>query len=141
MAVLITKSIVRKTFKVIFFIMSVFLVALIYLYYPRSVNVPGEFITIESERRTTGFYWRIIPSESARVSIGEEYNIDIPKIDFSKNYLLFADGRQIEKLTYTYGSKYFSCNNLYEGKAKFISNYYPHKVFFYKVPKIYIHAW
>lgn len=138
MATIDTKKIVKKAFSFIFIIFLILFIIGIYLFYPRNVKIFSELEPVQTERNTTGHIWKIIPTEKARIVISAKYQIKMPRIDFSKYYLLWGDGRRIKSLTYTLGSKLFNCRDIYSGSVTFEKNHYPHKAFFYKIERMYL---
>jgi len=134
------KRIVKKTFFILVTLFLILSIITIYLFYPRNVEIFSELEPVFSERETTGHQWKIIPSNEIRVALSKMYQIEMPKIDFSKHYLLWADGRRVKSLSYTIGSIYLHSFDYYAGKINFIDNHEPHRAFFYIIEKMYLIA-
>jgi len=94
---------------------------------------------VYSVKKTSGTLWLIIHSDEMRNKIIKEYQIEIPEIDFSKNYLLMSDGRKIQEIKYKLKSRYQWHYKFPMGIEKYDDKYYPNKVFFYRINRIYIH--
>ncbi len=109
----------------------------IYLNAPRKIKIIEEY-QVYSKRETLGMFWHIIENEEIRSHLAKKYEIDIPKLDFNKYYLLWSDGRKIREIKYTLWSKYQWCFDSPKGVEVFDKNHYPHTAFFYKIEKVYV---
>lgn len=106
-----------------------------YLDISRKVKIYEEY-EVYSERETWGLAWNIISDENTRQVLMEKFGIEIPRIDFNKNYLLMSDGRRIKEITYKISSKYKWQYNVPKGIATFEGKHHPHTVFIYKINKV-----
>jgi hypothetical protein len=109
----------------------------IYLNVPRKIKIYEEY-QVYSKRETFGMFWHIIENDEIRSHLAKRYEVDIPKIDFSKHYLLWSDGRRVKEINYTIGSKFKWCFNDPKGVEVFEGPRHPHTAFFYKIEKIYV---
>ncbi|MCU0289503.1 MAG: hypothetical protein MUF15_24290 [Acidobacteria bacterium] len=109
---------------------------LIYLNVPRKIKIYEEYQQLYSKRETVGKAWGIIFDNDGISLIGENLEIEIPKIDFNKYYLLWSDGRRIKEINYTIVSKYKWWFNHPKGEALFDEKHYLHTIFIYKIEKV-----
>lgn len=91
-----------------------------------------------TSRTTRGLFWVVIWDEEDRINVCDRYEIELPKIDFTKHNLLLSDGRRILKLRYRLLSKFQTDRHYLIGEEVFDSQHYPHCMFVYKVKKIFI---
>jgi hypothetical protein len=125
----------------IIFIVSICGLALgifIYLNVPRKIKIYGEYKQVYSKKETSGILWSIIENEDVRLSLEKVLEIDIPKINFNKYYLLWSDGRKIKEINYKIGSKFKWCFNEPKGIEVAENNHYPHTAFFYLIEKVFV---
>jgi len=125
----------KKIFIAIGLIILIIFIVIGFLLFPREIKIYEEY-RVKSKKETGGISWIIIDSEESRKIFLEKYNIDIPKVDFNKFYLLWSRGRRIKKITYTIISKYQWRFGVPKGIARFEEIYYPHTAFFYRINKI-----
>lgn len=132
-----------KKVKIIFTIVLICIVILvfgiyIYLNIPRKIKIYGEYKQVYSKRETSGILWSIIENEDIRSNLEKVLEIEIPKIDFNKYYLLWSDGRKIKEIKYTIGSKFKWCFNDPKGIEVAESTHYPNTAFFYLIEKVFV---
>jgi hypothetical protein len=123
-----------------FVVLLIFAIAIciyIYMNVPRKIKIYEEY-QVYSKRETFGMFWHIIESEENRSFLAKDYEIDIPKIDFDKYFLLWSDGRKIKEIKYTIWSKYQWCFNDPKGVEIFDEMHYHHTAFFYKIERVYV---
>lgn len=121
---------------VIIFFIILCLIA-VHLIVLRKIKIYEEYC-VQSEKETGGIVWSIIPTEKTRMALMKKYNLQIPEVDFNKNYLLWASGRRIKEITYRIISKYKWRYGVPKGVATFGEKYYPHTAFFYKINKVHL---
>jgi hypothetical protein len=108
-----------------------------YLNMPRKIKIFEEY-QVYTKRETVGIFWKIIENDDIRYHLAKKLEIDIPKIDFNKYYLLVSDGRRIKEIHYTIGSKYKWCFNDPKGVEVFDKTLHPHTAFIYKIERVYV---
>lgn len=128
--------------KIIILIVIFLLIAVIsgYIFYMnKTVKVElQEMEPINTEADLPGTWWTTVFDENH--SISKDYNIELPKVDFTKNNLIISAGREIKSLTYTRKSKYTLPykGHPYVGDVILKRQLYAHKFFVYKIDKLYI---
>ena len=108
-----------------------------YFYLIQDIN-PTDEIEIKSPYTMSNAgisAWKIVYDKN-KDAISESWNIEIPIIDFSKNYLLLSSGRRIEKLVYKRISQYKWSYNVPKGVAVYKDGFYPNSVFVYVIDKV-----
>ena len=98
-----------------------------------------EYEVNSNSRKTSGTHWLIITSNEMSHNIKNSYQIDVPMIDFRKNYLLMSDGRKIVDIKYKLKSRYQWHYKFPMGIVQYDDKHYPNKVFFYLINRKYIH--
>jgi len=106
-----------------------------WVYYYKPIKIDLTPIAEIYTPGATGRRWKIIFGRN-REAINESWGIEIPEIDFDKNYLLLSDGRKMQELTYTRISQHQWCYDVPKGIAAFGDEYYHNTVFVYKMEKI-----
>lgn len=109
----------------------------IYLEIPRKVKLFQEY-EATSKRQTNGKAWIIIFDEDMRLRMTEKFEVEIPKINFKKNYLLLSDGRKVIELKYRLSSRYKWWFDRPMGEVTFDKEHYLHTIFFYKINRVII---
>ena len=112
-----------------------FFLFFIYVKYPRKLLIYKEIAVIHTNKTTTGKLWHIITSDQVRQYFSKEYEIKIPKLDFTKRFLLMTDGRKVKKITYDVWNIFCDCSDVPEGKAYFEKNYQENTMIFYEIEK------
>lgn len=122
----------------IIFILGLIIVSIYYdVSTEREVTLIEEY-QVHSKRETLGKLWKIIRSEKVRKIIMEDFGIEIPDVDFDEFYLLWSDGRKIEKLSYKIISKYQWQFNIPRGDEILGKEHYLHTAVIYKINKVFI---
>lgn len=105
-----------------------------YYFFPQRVELVP-VAQLHTDEELPGTWWSVVTSYDH--SISRDYNIKLPKIDFNKNYLLAAGGREIESLSYQRYTKWFCFSrDGYKGKAVFKKELHPHTIYVYKMKRI-----
>ena len=112
----------------------------LFLFWPRGLTIYEEYKAVDVKRDTTGILWEIINSEEMEKEFYSEYKIHVPDNDYSKYFLLWADGRRLKKVTYNLGSKYFDSQNRTYGNVVFMGKHFKNKAFFYIIETKFIHS-
>ena len=121
----------NKKSLIVFFIIIIFILIKL-----ANININLVFIKeVESlNDNSKNYIWNIISTEKSLNFIENDLGIDLPKINFKKEYMYLGYGRKINKIKYSFFTKYFSLhrnNNMYPSKIYLDKEYIPRKVYVY----------
>jgi hypothetical protein len=106
-----------------------------YWFIPVKVDLK-EVARLNTSEELPGTWWFSVFSENDRVE--EDYNVKLPKNDYTKNYLVISGGREMKQLSFKRISKFESQykEHPYFGDAILKKQLHPHTIFVYRIDKI-----